>query len=44
MTLFADDNYISEWNKCLARLIVDMQKKWSDSVAIRLIGLNEFKK
>ena len=25
-------------------IIVDMQKKWSDSVAIRLIGLNEFKK
>ena len=27
MTLFADDNYILEWNKCLARLIIDMQKK-----------------
>ncbi len=33
--------YDSETNHSI---IIDMQKKWSDSVAIRLIGLNEFKK
>ena len=26
MTLFADDNYVIQWNKCLALLIVDMQR------------------
>ena len=26
MTLFADDNYVVRWNKCLAALIVDMRQ------------------
>ena len=27
MTLFADDNYVLEWNKCINQLIIDMQWK-----------------
>ena len=27
MTLFADDNYVLEWNKCVNQLIPDMERK-----------------